>query len=114
MKASVSRGNPQLSVRTEPVRNREHLHVTYQRVFDERKRPIRGLWVRNGRYYAQLSILDEGKGAIKVRRVPLEGATTPAQARDKMEELRVDRRKAQLPVLRRTPKFADYADQYLD
>jgi len=51
---------------------------------------------------------------MKVRRVPLEGATTPAQARDKLEERRVDRRKAQLPVSRRTPKFAEYADPYLD
>src|SRR5438128_6599734 len=114
MKATVSRSNSQLSVRTEPVRNREHRHLTYQRVFDERKRPIRGLWIRNDRYYAQLAILNESTGQTKVRRVPLEGTTTPAQARDKMEELRVDRRKAQLPVLGRTPKFADYADQYLD
>jgi len=59
----------------------------------------------------QLVILHEDTG---VRRVPLEGATTPAQARSKMEELRVDRRKGQLPVLRRTPKFADYGEQYLD
>ena len=114
MKASAGRSNSQFGFRTESVSNREHRQRSYQRVFDERKRPIRGLWVRNGRYYAQLAILNEDTGERKVRRVPLEGATTPAQARSKMEELRVDRRKGQLPVLRRTPKFADYAEQYLD
>jgi hypothetical protein len=35
---------------------RKHRTAPYQRVMDERKRPIRGLWVRNGRYYAQLTI----------------------------------------------------------
>jgi hypothetical protein len=30
-------------------------HVpSFAKVFDGRKQPIRGLWVRNGRYYAQL------------------------------------------------------------
>ena len=92
MKATVSRSNSQFGFHTESVSNREHRQRSYQRVFDERKRPIRGLWVRNGRYYAQLAILNEDTGERKVRRVPLEGATTPAQARSKMEELRVDRR----------------------
>ena len=91
-----SQHKTQFNVRIESVRNREHRHLSYQRVFDERKRPIRGLWVPNSRYYAQLSILEEGTGANKVRRVPLEGATSPALARNKIEELRVDRRKAQL------------------
>ena len=59
---------------------------------DERKRPIRGLWVRNGRYYAQLTLEDEHTGQKQVRRVPLEGAATPAQAKQKLEELVVNRR----------------------
>lgn len=93
---------------------RQHRAATYQRVFDERKRPVRGLWVRNGRYYAQLTIEDELTGLKRVKRVPLEGAMTTAQARDHLEELRVGRRKGELPVLRRTPKFEDYAKGYLD
>ncbi len=91
-----------------------HRRATYQRVFDERKRAIRGLWVRNGRYYAQLTIEDEETGEKTVRRVPLEGATSPSQARAKMEALKVDRGRGLLPVLRRTPLFADYAKQYLE
>ena len=81
---------------------------------DERKRPIRGLWRRNGRFYAKLTIEDQHTGRKKVRRGPLEGAATPAQARQKFEELRVNRLKGKLPVLRLTPKFADHAATYLD
>ena len=36
------------------VYSRQHGTPRYQKVKDERKRPIRGLWVRNGRYYAQI------------------------------------------------------------
>jgi hypothetical protein len=45
--------------------------------------------------------------------VPLEGAATPAQASQKLEELRVNRRKGKLPVLKLTPKFSDFADAYV-
>ncbi len=80
---------------------------------DERKRPIRGLWVRNGRYYAQLTVEDEHTGQKQVRRVPLEGAATAAQANQKLQELRVNCRKGKLPVLKLTPKFSDFADAYM-
>jgi len=93
---------------------RKHRTTPYQRVVDERKRPIRGLWVRNGRYYAQLTIQDEHTGQKQVRRVPLEGALTPAQAKQKLEELVVSRRKGKLLVLKRTPKFSEFADSYVE
>ncbi|EEF60610.1 tyrosine-type recombinase/integrase [Pedosphaera parvula] len=70
--------------------------------------------MRNGRYYAQLSIEDHETGHKKVRRVPLEDAITPAQARDKMNDLLASRRKGHLPILKRTPKFSEYADTYLE
>jgi len=35
---------------------------------------------RNGRYYAQFALADEHTGQRQVRRVPLEGSVTPAQA----------------------------------
>jgi len=72
------------------------------------------LWVRNGRYYAQLTVEDEHTGQKQVRRIPLEGATTPAQARQKLEDLCVNRRKGKLPMLKRTPKFSDFADAYME
>ncbi len=84
------------------------------RAHDERKRAIRGLWIRNGRYYAQITVEDEHTGQKQVRRVPLEGVTTAAQAVKKLEELRVDRRKGNLPVLKRTPKFSEFADEYME
>ncbi len=114
MQSKASQSNDQIAVSDQPVvRGRVQRLATYQRVHDERKRPIRGLWVRNGRYYAQLTLEDEHTGEKKVRRVPLEEACTPAQAKEKLEDLRVGRRKGKLPVLKRTPKFAEFADTYL-
>src|SRR5271169_6495802 len=93
---------------------RQHSTVTYKKVLDQRKRPIRGLWERNGRYYAQITVEDQNTGLKQVKRVPLEGATTNAQAVAKFQELLTQRRKGSLPVLKRTPKFADYATQYFE
>ena len=38
------------------VASRPHRCPKYRKVLDERKHPIRGLWQRNGRYHAQLTI----------------------------------------------------------
>ena len=81
---------------------------------DKRKRPIRGLWERNGRYYAQLTVEDQVTGIKQVRRVPLEGVGTDAQAVAKLQDLLSQRRKGAMPVFKRTPLFADYAKQYFD
>ena len=81
---------------------------------DQRKRPIRGLWQRNDRYYAQMTVEDPHTGIKQVRRVPLEGINTDAQAVAKLHELLTQRRKGALPVLKRTPLFSDYAEQYFD
>jgi hypothetical protein len=68
------------------VRTGQHRQSTYQKVRDERKRPIRGLWLRNGRYYAQITL----------------------------QELLVRRRQGQTIVQRRAPKFAAFAEEYLE
>jgi integrase len=91
---------------------------TFAKVFDGRKQPIRGLWVRNGRYYAQLTFEDGNTLEKKTRRVPLldkdkSPVTTAAQAVEAMGRLKVDRSDDNLPVLTRTPKFADYVNTYL-
>src|ERR1035441_5224797 len=96
------------------VSPKQHRSVPYRKVVDKRKRPIRGLWERNGRYYAQLTIEDQVTGIKQVKRVPLEGVGTDAQAVAKLQELLTQRRKGALPVLKRTPKFADYAQQSFD
>ena len=55
------------------VSPKQHRRGTYSKVMDKRKRPIRGLWERNGRYYAQLTVEDQITGMKQVKRVPLEG-----------------------------------------
>jgi len=96
------------------VNHSQHRAAKYTKVFDQRKRAIRGLWQRNGRYYAQITVEDSNTGIKRVKRVPLEGASTNAQAVAKFQELLTQRRKGALPVLKRTPKFADYAEQYFN
>jgi integrase len=94
------------------VRSHQHRRHQYHKVYDERKRPLRGLWLRNGRYYAQLTLEDMESGLKRVRRVPLEGVTSAAQARDKLEEFKVGRRRANLSVLKRAPQFQDFVEEY--
>ena len=92
--------------------------ATFAKVLDGRKQPIRGLWVRNDRYYAQMSVEDFQTGTKKVRRVPLlnpqgEPVTTVAQATAEINRLRTQRADDALPQLGRTPTFAIYANEYL-
>ena len=89
-----------------------HRGATYQKARDARKRPIRGLWVRNGRFYAQMKVKDPNTRASSVRRVPLEGATTVPEAVRDMARLKTKREDNQLPILRRSPTFAAFADEY--
>ena len=42
----------------------------FAKVLDGRKQPIRGLWVRNGRYYARLTVEDPITGLKKMSGVP--------------------------------------------
>ncbi len=88
-------------------------HLTYQKVRDGRKQPIRGLWVRNGRYYARLTVEDPNTGQKNTRRVPLENAKTIPDAVMELKKLQTKREDNALPVLKRTPKFCDYVQQYL-
>jgi integrase len=70
------------------------------------------LWVRNNRFYARLSVLDPNTGKKKVRRVPLKGAETAAQAQVKLRRLLTHREDDELPSLKRTPKFEDCVRDY--
>lgn len=96
-------------------------HLQYQPVRNGRKQKIRGLWVRNGRFYAQLTVKDPNTGNKAVRRVPLEveengvkrPAATVAEAVAAMEKLKVQRKENALPVLGQMPKFCDYVTEYL-
>jgi integrase len=97
---------------------RQNHGLSFAKVCDGRKQPIRGLWVRNGRFYAQLRIENPITGVKKTRRVLLVDADqvpvrSSAQAVAQMARLRTQRVDNALPVLARQPKFADYAVQYI-
>ena len=95
-------------------------HVpTFAKVLDGRKQPIRGLWVRNGRYYARLNVENPITGVKKTRRVSLvdkdgNAVSTVAQAVAELKRLQTHRADNTLRTVERTPKFVDYASKYLD
>src|ERR1017187_6168627 len=88
-------------------------HVaTFAKVLDGRKQPIRGMWQRNDRFYAQLTIENPITGIKKVKRVPLvdkdsNPVQTVAQAMAELRRLQTKRADNTLPVLGRTPRFVD-------
>jgi len=109
MKPKETVGSPQSTLN----RRNSHSRYKYRKVRDGRKQPIRGLWTRNGNFVARMATEDED-GMKRTRWVPLEGAETVAQAQEQLKALHVDRARNELPTLKRTPKFADYAYQYFD
>ena len=52
-----------------------------------RKLPIRGLWQRNDKFHARLTIEDSSTGRKQVQRVPLEKAKTVAQPQTELRKL---------------------------
>jgi len=88
--------------------------TSYQKVFDERKRRVRGIWKRNGWFYARLNAVDEITGRKSTKRVRLETARTVAEAKIALQDLQIDRRDHNLPVLKRSPRLADYWEQYFN
>ena len=85
----------------------------FQKAYDGRGQPIRGLWERNGRYYARLTVENPMDGKKEVRRVPLEGVKTVAEAKKALNKLHLQRDNNDLPAVKRSPKFDDYAESYL-
>ena len=89
---------------------------SFTTVRDSRNRRVPGLYIRNGRYYAQLWA-DRGDGKKTARRFPLVTADkVPVQnlieAKESMEVLRSVRRQNELPKAGRKPTFSDYAEVY--
>src|ERR1051326_5045140 len=105
---------------TQPSKTGQSHAATFAKVLDGRKHPIRGLWQRNARYYAQLTVFDPITGKDKVQRICLmdkqgEPVKSRADAVAVMESLRTKRRDTGLEAQgRRAPRFSAYADQYLD
>lgn len=85
---------------------------------DSRNRRIPGLYLRNGRFYAQLWV-DRGNGMKTARRFPLvdeneEPITTLAAAKEAMEIKRNERRENALPAPGLRPTLNEYAKTYLE
>jgi integrase len=85
---------------------------------DSRNRRVPGLYVRGGRYYAQLWV-DMGNGRKAPRRFPLrDGDNQPVRtlglAREALEIKRHERRENQLASIGRKPLFTDYCGIYFE
>jgi len=78
----------------------------FQKVFDSRNRRVRGLWVRNGTYYAQMRTLP-GQPATKV---PLHRAQTVPRAITEMQALKQKRQEGDLRLEKKrgAPGFAGW------
>lgn len=90
----------------------------FAKALDGRKQPIRGLWIRNGRYYARLNVEDLRTGKKVNRRIPLldkdgRAVKSSVEAREYLNRLRVERADNKLPMLRQNPKLVDFVEAYL-
>ena len=95
--------------RYESYRNRSHHEEKFTKVFDGRKRSIRGLWKRNDPFYAQLTLFDPITGKNRVQRICLldregEPVGNVAQAVAVMEALRTKRRDTGLDAQKGTKR----------
>lgn len=82
---------------------------TYRRVFDSRKRRVRGLWRRNERYFANVTVSDD-TGRKQQKMVPL-GAATLDQAKADYARLLTERADNRLRPLGMVPTVAEYLEQ---
>lgn len=82
---------------------------TYQKLTDNRKHPIRGLWRRNGKFFARLTI-EEADGRKKLQWAALD-ARTVAEAQAEFRTLLVERRDNTLRQLGQSPRFTDYLNK---
>jgi integrase len=78
----------------------------YTKVLDNRKHAIRGLWRRNGKFVARITVEDEA-GRKDVRWVPL-AAKTAAEAQDEFRKLMVERTENRLRHIGLSPSFDEY------
>src|SRR5512147_125164 len=99
----------QTAAESSPRNQRQSHAAKFAKVVDGRKQPIRGLWVRNGRYYARLNIENPVSGIKNIRRVPLvdkdgQPVQTVPQAVAELARLKTQRSDNALPVLGRMPR----------
>jgi len=81
----------------------------FQKVRHARGYRVRGLWKRNGTFYAQLRM-----GGRSAKKIPLHDCRTIPQCLEAIHKLKAQRREGLIPALARVPKFREYAQSYLD
>lgn len=99
------------------AKQRQSHAPTFAKVLDGRKQPIRGLGVRNRRFYARLNVENPITGIKKSRRVPLvdkdnNPVQTVPQAVAELKRLQTHQADDTLRTLTRAPKLAHYAKNY--
>jgi integrase len=82
---------------------------SYTKVLDNRKHPIRGLWRRNGKFLARITIEDDA-GRKNAKWVSLD-AKSAAEAQEEFRKLLVERSQNQLRHIGRAPTFGDYFEK---
>jgi site-specific recombinase XerD len=80
--------------------------LSFSRVLDTRKNPIRGLWKRGSRFYARINV----NGVDK--RLPL-NAETIKTAKEDLNQLRTQRAQNTLEEPERAPRFRETMKAYL-
>jgi hypothetical protein len=70
---------------------------------------VRGLWVRNGRFYLQMRV----NGEKSARKIPLEAQNLEAAIKE-IREKQLAKDKGELLTAGRKPKLADYCKSYLE
>ena len=107
MKRTATPSNPVSSSSPSSRRHR------YTKVCDNRKHPIRGLWRRNGSFFARLTIEDDC-GRKSVKWVPLEAAKSASDAQEEFRKLLVERDENRLRPVGLSPLVKDYVQTYLE
>src|SRR5262245_47618876 len=93
------------------VHRRNHRRYRYQKVLDSRKQPIRGLWKRNDRFLARITVESpEGKKLVCWKL--LEEAKTVAEAQAAFRKLLTEREQGKPIAIKRAPKFKDTVQRY--
>ena len=95
-------GNP----KAKDPRGQRHRYIS---VLDSRNRKVRGLWMRNGKYYMQYWVT----GEKSPRRSRLE-ATTLEAAKKEMATVSQQRDQGDLPARARKPFFAELVGEYIE
>lgn len=82
---------------------------SYSKVLDNRKHPVRGLWRRNGVFYARMTVEDQ-EGKKKVAWIKL-AAASPAEAQTELRKVLTEREGNELRHVGKSPLFAKYLDE---